>query len=84
MEKHSDQKDAIEALRKAFSIPIIKGRLNRELLKIKKSDLDDLELINSLRELYIHYELQNQVKRQEEGIKSPRILYSKYLEQKIG
>ena len=84
MGKHSDQKEMIETLRKAFSIPIIKGRLNRELLKMKKSDLDDSELINSLRQLYLHYELQNHVKRQEEGIQSPRILYSKYVEQKIG
>ena len=77
--KLSDQKEAIETLRKAFSIPILKGKLNRELLKIKKSEMNDSELIKTLSELYLHYELQNQVKQNEEESKSPRILYSKFV-----
>ncbi len=75
----ADQKEIIETLRKAFSIPILKGKLNRELNKIKKSDIENSELIKTLSELYIHYELQNQVKKSEEEDKSPRILYSKYV-----
>ena len=39
MKEFSDEeKKSIEALRKAFSIPILKGKLNRELLKMKKGD----------------------------------------------
>ena len=77
--KFSDQKETIETLRKAFSIPILKGKLNRELLKIKKSEMSDTELIETLRELYLHYELQKQLKQNEEENKSPRILYSKFI-----
>jgi len=73
------QKAEIESLRKAFNIPILKGKLNRELLKIKKSEMNDSDLIETLSELYLHYELQNQVKQNEEENKSPRILYSKYV-----
>ena len=78
-----DQKETIETLRKAFSIPILKGKLNRELNKIKKSEMDDFELLNNLSQLYIHYELQNQLTQNEEESKSPKILYSKYLDSKI-
>ena len=74
-----EQKAEIETLRKAFNIPILKGKLNRELLKIKKSEMNDSDLIETLSELYLHYELQNQVKQNEEENKSPRILYSKYV-----
>ena len=74
-----EQKAEIETLRKAFNIPILKGKLNRELLKIKKSEMNDTDLIKTLSELYLHYELQNQVKQNEEENKSPRILYSKYV-----
>jgi superfamily II DNA or RNA helicase len=74
-----EQKAEIETLRKAFNIPILKGKLNRELLKIKKSEMSDSDLIKTLSELYLHYELQNQVKQNEEENKSPRILYSKYV-----
>ena len=74
-----EQKAEIETLRKAFNIPILKGKLNRELLKIKKSEMNDSDLIKTLSELYLHYELQNQVKQNEEENKSPRILYSKYV-----
>ena len=77
--KLSEQKETIETLRKAFSIPILKGKLNRELLKIKKSEMTDLELIKTLSALYLHFELQNQVKLNEEENKSPRILYSKFV-----
>ena len=79
MKEFSDEKETIETLRKAFSIPISKGKLNRELLKIKKSDMNNLELIKTLSELYLHYELQNQVKQDEEESKTPRILYSEYV-----
>jgi hypothetical protein len=77
--KLSEQKETIETLRKAFSIPILKGKLNRELLKIKKSEMTDLELIKTLSALYLHFELQNQVKLNEGESKSPRILYSKFV-----
>ena len=79
VKEFSDKKDMIETLRKAYSIPILKGKLNKELLKIKKSDMEDSELIQHLSQLYLHYNLQNQIKQNEEESKSPRILYSKYV-----
>ena len=75
----SDQKEMIETLRKAYSIPILKGKLNRELGKIRKSEMNDSDTINNLSQLYLHYELQNQVEQNEEERNSPRILYSKYV-----
>jgi superfamily II DNA or RNA helicase len=77
--KFEKQKEEIEKLRKAFSIPILKGKLNRELGKIKKTEMNDSELFESLKDLYRNYELQNQIKQSEEESKSPRILYSKFV-----
>ncbi|MDI1495781.1 MAG: DEAD-like helicase domain-containing protein [Cenarchaeum symbiont of Oopsacas minuta] len=79
-EKFSDRKIMIDTLRKAYSISILKGKLNKELNKIKKSEMTDSELLERLSQLYIHYNLQNRVTRDEEESKSPRILYSKYVE----
>jgi len=79
----STKKDAIETLRKAYSIPLRKRKLRNELLKIKKSNIDDLELIDHLSQLYVHYNLQNKIKRNEAESQSPRILYSKYVVAKI-
>jgi len=79
VKEFSDEKETIETLRKAFSIPILKGKLNRELLQIKKSEMSNSELIKTLSQLYLHYELQNQLKKDEEESKSPRILYSAYI-----
>ena len=77
--KDTEEQEKIEGLRKAYSIPSMKGKLNRELLKIKKSEMDNSELITKLSELYIHYDLQKQLKQIAEESKSPRILYSKYI-----
>lgn len=79
----ADKKDTVDTLRKAYSIPILKGRLNKELLKIKKSNMSDSEIIQHLSQLYLNYNLQNQIKQNEEESKSPRILYSKYVSDKI-
>ena len=78
-EQFDDKKVEIETLRKAFNIPTIKGKLNRELLKIKKSEMNDSDLIKTLNELYLNYELQNQIKQNDGENKSSRILYSKYV-----
>ena len=74
-----DQLAEIETLRKAFSIPILRGKLNRELGKIRKSEMNDSDLINHLSGLYRNFELQKQVNQNEEENKLPRILYSKYV-----
>lgn len=74
-----DQKDTIETLRKAYSVPILKGKLNRILNQLKKNDMADSELLNHLSRLYIHYNLQKQVKQENDEVESPRILYSKYI-----
>lgn len=79
IQEFSDKKNMIETLRKAYSIPVLKGKLNKELLKIKKSDMGDSEIIQHLGQLYLNYKLQNRVKQNEEESKSPRILYSKYV-----
>ena len=83
LKEFSDKKDMIETLRKAYSIPILKGKLNNELHKIQKSDMSDSEIIQHLSQLYLNYNLQNQIKQNEEESKSPRILYSKYVEIKF-
>ena len=77
--KDRDSREQIEALRKAFSIPIAKGKLNKELLKIRKSDMDDSELMDYLSQLYLRYNLQNQIDERETAENLPRILYSKYV-----
>lgn len=74
-----DKKHEIETLLKAYSIPILKGKLNRELLKITKADMNDEEILNNLSKLYLNYDLQNQIKQDEEEARSPRILYSMYV-----
>ena len=79
MEEFSDKKEMMDTLRKAYSIPILKGKLNKELLKIKKSDMDDSEIIQHLSQLYLSYNLQKEIKQNEDENKSPRILYSKYV-----
>ena len=84
LKKFSDKKNRIDTLRKAFSIPIRKGKLNKELLQIKKSDMSDSETIDHLSQLYLNYNLQNQIKENEEENKSPRILYSEYVGGKFG
>ena len=74
-----NNKDEIDTLRKALSIPILKGKLNRELVKIRKSEMSDFDLLKNLHDLYLHFELQKQVKQAEEESQSPRILYSRYI-----
>ncbi len=78
-DEFSDKKDMIETLRRAFRIPILKGKLRKELLKIKKSGINDSDMLQSLSQLYLHYNLQNQMKQYEKESKTPRILYSKYV-----
>ena len=77
--KFAEKKDMIETLRKAFFVPIRRGKLNKELLKIRKSEVEDSEFIQHLSHLYLNYNLQNLVKQREEAGRSPRILYSKYV-----
>ena len=74
-----DKKDTIETLRKAYSIPILKRKLSKELHKIKKSNINNSELLQHLSQLYLNYNLQTQIEQSEEESKSPRILYSKYV-----
>jgi len=74
-----DKKEIIEKLRKAYSIPIVKGKLRKELEKIRKSEMSDSELIKNLSELYVQHELKNKIEQDDEENKSPRILYSEYV-----
>ena len=74
-----NKKEIIEKLRKAFSIPIVKGKLKSEIDKMKKSEMVDSELIKNLSELYLQHNLKNKIKQDDEENRSPRILYSEYL-----
>ncbi len=74
-----DKNGMIEKLRKAFSVSISKGRLRKELEKIRKSEMENSELIKTLSELYLQYELKNKIKQSGEENKTRRILYSEYL-----
>lgn len=74
-----DKKEIIEKLRKAFSIPIQKGRLRKELEKIRKSEMGNSELIKTLSEIYLQHELKNKIKQEDDENKFRRILYSEYL-----
>lgn len=82
MSKTNDaaSKNKIDTLLKAYQVPITKGKLNRELLKLKKANVDDKEMLDRLSQLYLNYELQNRIKEdREENTGSPVILYSIYL-----
>lgn len=73
------QRDKIDTLLKAYSVPIFKGKLNRELLKLKQAEITDTQLFAALSQLYITYELQTHIKKAEgEDGGSPKILYSIY------
>lgn len=78
-EEFSDKRDMIETLRKAFYMPILKGKLRKELLKIKKSSMGDSDMLQNLSQLYLHYNLQHEMRQYEEETYAPRILYSKYV-----
>ena len=79
VESLTNRQQEIEALRKAYCVPITKGRLNRELLKIKKSRMSHEELLDSLGRIYRNYELQERVQKDKQKSLRPRILYSKYV-----
>ena len=69
----------IEALRKAYAAPITRPSLNRELRKIKRSNVEGVDLLESLSQLYRYYDLQDLARNNTEKSKLPRILYSKYV-----
>ena len=78
-DKFSSQKDTIETLRRAFSVPITTGKLNKELNKIRSSKISDDDLIENLSQLYRHYDLQNLTTDQSSTLSIQRILYSRYI-----
>lgn len=79
LEEFKEEHDTIDTLHKAFLMPIFRGRLNRELLKIKKSNLNNSEILKSLSELYLNFELQKETDKEKLETTSPRILYSKFI-----
>ena len=78
----SKKREEIEKLRQGFSIPILKGKLSRRLLKIKQSGMGDSELFENLSDIYKFFELYKKVNQKEKEKNSPRILYSKYVEKR--
>ena len=79
IEEFSNQKKTLERLQKAYSIPILKRKLIKELRSIQKGEMNDSEILQHLSQLYRDYSLQNQTKQNEEEIRFLRILYSKYV-----
>ena len=78
--KRSDsQRKRIERLYKAFSIPIKKIKLDRDLRKIRKRSLDDDQILLQLGAVYRHYGLQNYSAHDDRSFPSRRILYSKWI-----
>ena len=76
--KMDDEKEQIEKLRQAFSLPIFGSRLKNELTRLKKVEPDDAELVKTLSAFYINFQMKKEA--QEDEVQAvPRILYSKFL-----
>ena len=76
--KMDDEKEQIEKLRQAFSLPIFGSRLKNELSRLKKVEPDDAELVKTLSAFYINFQMKKEAQEDEEQA-VPRILYSKFL-----
>lgn len=72
-------RDMIDTLHIAFSIPILKGKLNRELNHIRKAELDNEQFVDALSEIYRNFELQKNIEQREREPEAPRIVYSEYV-----
>lgn len=72
-------KEMIDTLHIAFSIPILKGKLNRELNHIRKAELDNEQFVDALSEIYRNFELQKNIEQREKELEAPRIVYSEYV-----
>jgi len=71
--------DKIDLLRRAFTLPILKGGLRRELNKISDMQLDDSDLVSELEKLYNTFNLKVRLEENENEAGVPRILYSMYV-----
>jgi len=71
--------EMVGALHAAFSIPILKGKLNRELNHVRKAELDNEQFVDALSEIYRNFELQKNVEQREKESEAPRIVYSTYV-----
>jgi len=77
--KPTKNKEMVDTLHMAFSIPILKGKLNRELNRIRKAELDDEQFIDALSDIYRNFELQKNLEQREKELTAPRIVYSEYV-----
>ena len=71
----------IDALSAAFRLPLLRSII-KELSKLKKIDQaepDDSRLFDILTQIYNNYELYSVVKKAENEIGTPKILYSRFL-----
>jgi len=73
-----DEKEKIENLRKAFSLPIFGSRLKNELTRLKKVEPDDVDLVKTLSAFYVNFQLKKEAEEEEEEA-TPKILYSAFL-----
>jgi len=72
-------REMVDALYAAFSIPRPKGKLNRELNHVRKAELGNEQFIDALSEIYRNFELQKNVEQREKESEAPRIVYSAYV-----
>ena len=75
----------IDALLQAFRLPLLRS-LIKELSKLKKIDQaepDDSSFFDILSQIYNNYELYSAVKKAENEIGTPKILYSRFLGKSI-
>jgi hypothetical protein len=78
LSEYEERYQEIETLLKAFRLPIILGKLNRELKKIQ-GIMDDAEILARLERLYQNFELQKEVDKEATESPPPRILYSSFV-----
>ena len=83
LNEYEQRIEEIETLLKAFSFPITFGKLNRELRKVQYENLSNSEILDILEKLYQNFELQKRISEEESESTPPRILYSKYVGNKV-
>lgn len=71
--------EMIDPLCAAFSTPLLKGKLNKELNRIRKTHLNNEQFIEALGKLYRNFNLQTKDEQRHHEPDIPRIVYSMYI-----
>lgn len=79
-EKFKNESNLIETLRRGFSIPLKKIKLDRDLRKIRRDSPNDDKILSQLEDIYRHYGLQNYGGiGPNKSFPTRKILYSKWI-----